>query len=134
MGFNVGKFVKRTGKSIANRVIDDVVTAATSGLAQSTKAAADSIAQSQFNIGASFQSISAFATQRTDSIVNDGADVFFALAGKDPVRAAAADIERLRRGAVNDINLAVAELIPQTKINNKRKDQDGISILDASGT
>ena len=135
MGFNVGKFVKGTGKSIANRVVNDVVTAATSALPTITVTSANSTAQSLFNVGASFESISAFATQRTDAIVSDAsADVYYALAGRDPARASAADIEQLRRPDTNNINLAAAELIPQTVIRNRKENKDGVDIIDASGT
>lgn len=135
MGFNVGKFVKGTAKSIANRVVDDVVTAATSALPTITTTSANSTAQSLFNVGASFESISAFATQRTDAIVSDAAaDVYYALAGRDPSRASAADIEELRRPDTNNIDLAAAELIPQTVIRSRKENRDGVDIIDASGT
>lgn len=127
MAFNVGRFIKAAGKSVGSRLLDPVVTSASSGLPQGTVLAAKSTTDSLFNVGASFESISAFSTQRTDSLINDGADVFFALGGKDPARTAAADIERLRHsGFDNSASYFLNEINPSTKIRNKKRDASGV--------
>jgi hypothetical protein len=126
MAFNVGKFVKAAGKTAANRMLNDVVTSATSKLPLSTSLAARSTIDSLFNVGASYESISAFATQRTDSLINDNAEMYFALAGKDPARAAAADIERLRHSGIDqNTNYFIEEINPSTKIRNKKREASG---------
>lgn len=130
MAFNVGKFVKSSAKNVANRVLDDVVSAATSKLPLSFQSSARSTADSLFNVGASFESVSAFATQRTDSIINQGADVFFALAGKDPARAAAVDIAKRRRSNIDDADTYIQEINPSTKIAAKKREQ-AAAIIDA---
>lgn len=129
MAFNVGKFVKSTGKAIGSRVLDDVVSSAVSKLPQSTVSAARSTAESLFNIGASYESISAFATQKTDSLVNESAEAYYALAGKDPARAAASDIKSRRRANLDSIDIILEESNPSTKI--ARKKSDASMILDA---
>lgn len=130
MAFNVGKFVKSAAKNVANRVLDDVVSSATSKLPNSLQSTARSTADSLFNVGASFESVSAFATQRTDSIINQGGDIFFALAGKDPARAAAVDIAKRRRGNTEDLSTFVEEVNPSTKIAMKKREQ-AAAIIDA---
>jgi len=133
MAFNVGKFVKSTAKSAANRMLNDIVTSATSKLPLNTSLAARSTIDSLFNVGASFESISAFATQRTDSLINDNAETFFALAGKDPARAAAADIERLRHGGLDqNTNYFLEEVNPSTKI--KRKKREAVGAIQSTDT
>lgn len=123
MAFNVGKFVKSATKSIGSRMLEDVITAASSKLPLNTVLAARSTADSLFNVGASYDSISAFATQRTDSLIRDGAETYFALAGRDPARASAADIEDLRRAGNNkDINYFLNEVNPSTKIKMKKRE------------
>lgn len=129
MAFNVGKYVKGTAKAIGNRVLDDVVSSAASKLPQSTVSAARSTAESLFNIGASYESISAFATQKTDSLVNESAEVYYALAGKDPVRAAASDIKSRRRANLDRVDIILEESNPTTKI--ARRKSDASMILDA---
>lgn len=123
MAFNVGKFVKSAAKSIGSRMLEDIVTAASSKLPLNTVLAARSTADSLFNIGASYESISAFSTQKTDSLIRDNAETYFALAGKDPARASAAGITDLRRGAVNsDTNFHLNEINPTTKIRGKKRE------------
>lgn len=131
MAFNIGKFVKRAGKSVANRVLDEVLDRTTSQLTQSTETAAKSLSGSLFNVGASFDSVSAFASKRTDSLVSKNADIYFALAGRDPVRAAAAEIEQLRRGPASEADIYINELNPATKIALAKR-SEGIEILNAS--
>jgi hypothetical protein len=116
MAFNPANFVKDIAKDVASNLLDKVIGAATSKLPLNLLSSAQSTTQSLFNVGASFDSISAFATQRTDSIVNQGAEVFFGLAGKDPARASAVDIARLRRAGTNDANFLLQEVNPTTKI------------------
>lgn len=123
MAFNVGKFVKSAAKSVGSRMLEDVITAASSKLPLNTVLAARSTATSLFNVGASYESISAFSTQKTDALIRDGAETYFALAGKDPARASSADVESLRRNGINsDTNYFLNEVNPSTKIKMKKKE------------
>jgi hypothetical protein len=123
MAFNVGKFVKSSAKSVGNRILQDVITAASSKLPLNTVIASRSTAESLFNVGASYQSISAFATQRTDALVRDNAEEYFALAGKDPARASASDVASVRRDGINrDTARHLNEINPTTKIRMKKRE------------
>jgi hypothetical protein len=124
MAFNVGKFVKNTAKSAGDRILGDIISSATSGMPINLISSAKSTAESLFNVGASYESISSFASQKTDSLVNQGSDFFYALAGKDPARASAADIKQRRRANIDNINTYLSEVNPSTKIKAKRREAD----------
>jgi len=127
MAFNVGNFVKNTAKSAGDRILNDIVSKATSGMPINLISSAKSTAESLFNVGASYESISSFASDKTDSIVNQGSDFFYALAGKDPARVSASDLKQRRRANLDNIDTYLAEINPNTKIKSKRK-QDSIII------
>ena len=129
MAFNVSNFVKTAAKSVQGKLLDTVISAATSKLPISLQSSASSTAQSLFNVGASFDSISAFSSQKTDSIVNQGSDMFYALAGKDPARVAGADLKKLRRRGLENVNTYLNDINPSTKIAAKKKNAS--MILDA---
>ena len=129
MAFNVGKFVKSAGKSIGNKMLDNLVSSVTSQLPMNITSSAKSTADSLFNVGASFDSISAFAAQKADTLVNQKAEVFYGLAGKDPARVASADLKRLRSRAVDDVGQYLNDVNPTTKIASKKKDSS--MIMDA---
>ena len=130
MAFNVGKFVKSAGKSIGNKMLDNLVSSVTSQLPMNITSSAKSTADSLFNVGASFDSISAFAAQKADTLVNQKAEVFYGLAGKDPARVASADLKKLRSKAVEDVNQYLQDINPSTKIASKKKDAS--IIMDAT--
>tara|TARA_R110000868_G_scaffold97080_2_gene267055 strand:+ start:1168 stop:1563 length:396 start_codon:yes stop_codon:yes gene_type:complete len=129
MAFNVNSFVKSATKSVEDKLFDRVISAATSKLPMGLLSSASSTAQSLFNAGASFESISAFATQKTDSIVNQSAEMYFALAGKDPARVAGADLKLLRTSSTENLAIHLQEINPSTKIASKKKNVS--VILDA---
>ena len=129
MAFNVSNFVKTAAKSVQGKLLDTVISAATSKLPISLQSSASSTAQSLFNVGASFDSISAFSSQKTDSIVNQGSDMFYALAGKDPARVAGADLKKLRRRGLENVDTYLSDINPSTKIAAKKKNAS--MILDA---
>lgn len=129
MAFNVGKFVKSSVKTVGNKMLDNLVSSVTSQLPMSVTSSAKSTAESLFNVGASFDSISAFAAQKADTLVNQKAEVFYGLAGKDPSRVASADLKKLRSRAVDDVGQYLNEVNPATKIASKKKDSS--IIMDA---
>jgi predicted TIM-barrel enzyme len=122
MAFNIGKFVKSAAKTVGNKVLDDIVSSVTSQLPMNISSSARSTAETLFNVGASYDSISAFAAQKADCIVNQKAEVFYGLAGKDPARVASADLKKLRSRAVEDTNQFLNDVNPSTKIASKKKD------------
>lgn len=129
MAFNVSNFVKTAAKSVEGKLLDSVISAATSKLPISLLSSASSTAQTLFNVGASFDSISAFSSKKTDSIVNQGSDMFYALAGKDPARVAAADLKKLRRRGLENVDTYLSDINPSSKIAAKKRNAS--MILDA---
>lgn len=130
MAFNVDRFVKNTAKTVGQRIVNDVVTRATSGLPMNILSSASSTAQSLFNAGASFESISSLTSQRTDSLVNKGADVYYALAGKDPARVSSVVLRELRSVGSDTASFHVNNINPSSAISAKRK-RDAEVIINA---
>jgi hypothetical protein len=130
MAFNIGNYIKSEVKSVDDKFLDGIVSGATSKLPVGLISSASSTAQSLFNVGASFESISAFTSQKTDSIVNQGSDMFYALAGKDPARVAGADLKKLRRRGLENTDAYLSDINPSTKIAAKKRNAG--MILDAT--
>jgi len=120
MAFNAGKYIKNTAKSSVERMVNNVVSDIVSGLPGSTTLITSSTAQTLFNIGASFDSVSAFASSRTDNIISGAADEFFAIAGRTVNRAAGVDLSNLRSVSRESLNVYLQQINPTTKIASKR--------------
>lgn len=131
MAFNVGKFVKNQAKSAVKRIIDDIVGKSSSGLPRNSELVANSTAQSLFNIGASYSSVSAFTTSKTDGIVSGGDPHYAAVAGKDAAKKAGSSSVASARTIGNDnVNTYMNKINPQTAIANK-KAKKSVEILTA---
>lgn len=126
MAFNPSNFIKSTAKSAGDKILNEIVNNSTTGMPTSVISSAKSITESLFNVGASFESISSFASQKTDSIVNQGSDHYYALTGKDPARAAAVDIAKRRRANIDDTSSYLEQINPATKIKSKRNNNSPI--------
>jgi hypothetical protein len=123
VAFNVSNFVKSTSKSISNRILDNATTTAISGASRNAQLIAKTTAQSLFNIGASFDSVEAFSTQKTDSILSGASNEYFAMAGKSPSRIAANKLSSLRRTGSESAKVYVESINPQTKVANAKSNQ-----------
>jgi hypothetical protein len=123
MAFNVSSFAKSTSKSISGRIIDNATTNAIAGASRNAQLIARNTAQTLFNIGASFDSVEAFSTQKTDTILSNSPDEYFALAGKSPSRIAGTSLEALRRTGNESAKTYIDSINPQTKIANAKRDQ-----------
>ena len=123
MAFNVNSFAKSTSKSISGRIIDNATTNAIAGASRNAQLIARNTAQTLFNIGASFDSVEAFSTQKTDTILSNSPDEYFALAGKSPSRIAGTSLEALRRTGNESAQTYIDSINPQTKIANAKRDQ-----------
>jgi hypothetical protein len=121
MAFNASNFTKNTSKSAVEKLVDNVLSKVTSGLPMSAQLTTDSTAKTLFNIGASYESVEAFASRKTDSIISGAADEFFAIAGKAVNRASGAPITQLRRSSDESVNSYLENVNPTTKITSKRK-------------
>lgn len=122
MAFNVKDFIKDDVKAPIDRILDSITRAASNGKPNSAKGVAESSAKSFFDIAASFESISAFSSAKTDAIVAGDGDEFYAFAGKNPQRASKADLSRLRRLSSEDTNSYLNNVNPATKIGAVKKD------------
>lgn len=124
MAFNVGSFIKDSAKSIIGSQVDRVIGNTVSNLASNSKLPAKNVAESMFNIGASYKSVEAFAALKTDSIVSGASNEFFGLAGKDPSRIGSANMADLRGSSTNDIKTYLQKINPETKISKKKSDSN----------
>ena len=129
MSFSAGSFIKDTGKSVIDRLVDNVVKNTTSGLAQSSQLLAKSTAESLIKSGSTYQNAEALSSLKTSEVTSGAADEFFAIAGKSTSRSAAANISKLRRaGEDTDIEGYLQEVNPSTKINKKRDSREILSV------
>lgn len=120
MAFNVGSFVKNTAKSAVQRLKDNVVGNVVAGLPSNSKLVASSTAESLFNIGSSYSSVSAITAVTTDTIIMGGAaDDYFAMAGKNTSRTAGSSIRSLRQIGNESTQSYLNDLNPATKIAAK---------------
>jgi hypothetical protein len=115
MSFNVGSFVQDTVKSAVTKTVDGIVNKITSGIVGEISGLASSLSQSLFDVGNSYDSISAVASLKVDTSISKNASDYFALAGKSPGRAAAADISALRHGG-DDAKAFFTSINPDAKI------------------
>lgn len=122
MAFNVGSFVKDSAKSIIGSAVDNIIGNVVSNLASNSRLPAKNVAESMFNIGASYQSVEAFSALKTDSIISGASNEFFGLAGKEPSRIGATNMADLRSKSVNDLKVYLQKINPETKISNKKFD------------
>ena len=131
MAFNVKDFIKDDVKAPIERILDTITRAASNGKPNSAKGVAESTAKSFFDVAASFESISAFSSAKTDSIVAGDGDEYYAFAGKNSQRASRADLSRLRRLSTEDTNSYLVNVNPATKIGAVKKDNtlDIISVV-----
>lgn len=127
MAFNVSNYVKSTAKNIVNRVVDGATTTAIAGAPRNAQLIARSTAQTLFNIGASYDSVEAFSTQKTDTIVSNASDEYFAIAGKSPSRVAANELSALRRTSSESAQIYLKEINPQTKVANSKSKQEFVT-------
>ena len=124
MGFNVGNFIKDSAKSIIDSAVDNIIGNVVSNLASNSRLPAKNVAESMFNIGASYQSISSFAATKTDAIISGAANEYYALSGKDPNRTNQAKLSELRNTSTTDAtnynqNINPSVKIPKSKVANR---------------
>ncbi len=120
MGFSVGNFIKDSAKSIIDSAVDNIIGNVVSNLAANSRLPAKNVAESMFNIGASYQSISAFAALKTDGIISGASNEFYALSGKDPNRTNGAKLSDLRNTSTMDKVAYLQNINPATKIPDRK--------------
>lgn len=131
MGFDVGSFIKDSAKSILGSAVDNIIGNVVSNLASNSRLPAKNVAESMFNIGASYQSVSAFAALKTDGIISGASNEFYALSGKDPNRTNQAKLSDLRNTSTTDTLTYLRSINPGSKIADS-KTSDRPEILAAT--
>lgn len=121
MAFSTSNYIKDADKPFASRIIDPIVKSATYGMPVSTLSIAGSTADTMLLAGSTAAGVAQLAAARTDSATSGGDDEYYAIAGKDPTRAARVSLQKLRRS-----NITTKEYInnvnPQTKIAAYKSD------------
>lgn len=121
MAFNVSNYVKDADKPFTNRITDPIVNSTTYGLPTSSSTIATSTVDTMINAGASLAAAAELTAARTDSAIAGGADEFYAIAGRDPTRAARVNLQELRRGKLNTKDF-LNKVNPQTAIASYKSD------------
>lgn len=121
MAFNVKDFIKNDIKAPIDRILDVITSSASNGKANGSKGIAESTAKSFFDVAASYESVSAFSSAKTDNIVSGAADQFYAFAGKNSERASKTDINKLRRVSTEDTDSYLNNVNPASKIGAVKK-------------
>ena len=130
MAFNVGSFVKNTAKSAVQRLVHNVVGNVVSGLPSNSTLIANSTAETLFNIGSSYSSVTATSSIKTDSIISGAANDYFGMAGKDTSRTVSSTIKALRQSGNEDTQTYLNNINPTTKIAAK-SESNQVTILSA---
>lgn len=120
MGFNVGAFIKDTAKTAIDIITGSIVNDVTAGLNKYSISSANSTAQSLTAVGASYKSTAAIAAQTCDVAASRGDPYFYATAGKDVAKTAAADLSKNRNLSSEDTNFLLENVVPDTKIALKK--------------
>ena len=132
MGFSVGNFIKDSAKSIIGSQVDNIIGNQVSNLASNSRLPAKNIAESMFNIGASYQSVEAFAALKTDAIISGSANEFYALSGKDPNRTNQAKLSELRNTSTTDASTYNQKVNPESAIQLAKANRN-IEVMVALG-
>lgn len=127
MAFSTSNYVKDSDKPFTNRIIDPIVNSTTYGMPSSSTSLAASTAESMITQGSSAAAAAQIATSRTDNALSGAADEYYAIAGKDPTRAARVSLQQMRRTKLSTKDF-VNKINPQTKIASFKSD-DTIEII-----
>lgn len=128
MAFSVDNFIKNTAKTAVSKILDNVVGNIGIGLPTNSKLIAKNTAESLFNVGSSYESVSAFSSQRTDTIISESSSDFFAFAGKSINRASESGVSSVRRG-IDNTKSYYMEINPETKVKRKKDQYEILSVL-----
>jgi hypothetical protein len=122
MAFNSSNYIKDADKPFTNRITDPIVKTTTYGMPSSSSSIAESTADSMLTAGAAAATAAQVAAARTDNAIAGGDDEYYAIAGKDPTRAARVSLQKLRRGGNITAKDFVNRVNPQTKIAAYKSD------------
>jgi hypothetical protein len=121
MAFNSSNYVKDADKPFTNRITDPIVKTTTYGMPSSSSSVAVSTADSMLTSGSTAAAAAQLTAARTDSAIGGGDDEYYAIAGKDPTRAARVSLQKLRRNYITTKDF-INSVNPQTKIAAYKSD------------
>jgi len=121
MAFNSSNYIKDADKPFTNRITDPIVKTATYGMPAGSTSIAESTVDTMLTAGATAAAAAQLATSRTDSAIAGGDDEYYAIAGKDPTRAARISLQKLRRNYITTKEF-INNVNPQTKIAAYKSD------------
>jgi len=127
MSFNPLSFVKSNSLSPVGRMVNSVVSSIVGGLPINTSTIARNTAESFFNIGASFDSVSALTANKTDALVSGARPEFFAIAGRVSSRISEANLVTGRQASGVSTSQYIRDVNPSTKIRLAREEAASIS-------
>jgi hypothetical protein len=131
MGIDLGsaaKFVQDTLLSPIEKIVGGITSSIVGNLPLNTTSVAKSTAETLFNIGASYDSISSISAAKTDSIISGAPDEFYAFAGKNVSRASGVDIAKLRGLQQETSQAYINEINPSTKLARVQEERADIFI------
>jgi uracil phosphoribosyltransferase len=115
MAFNSSNYIKDADKTFTGRITDPIVKSASYGMPAGATNIASSTADTMLASGSTAAAAAQLATARTDSAISGGDDEYYAIAGKDPTRAARVSLQKLRRKNISAKDF-INNVNPQTKI------------------
>jgi uracil phosphoribosyltransferase len=130
MAFNSSNYIKDADKTFTSRITDPLVKTASYGMPTGATNIAGSTVDSMLSTGSTAAAAAQLATARTDSAIAGGDDEYYAIAGKDPTRAARVSLQKLRRKDISTKEF-INNVNPQTKIAAYKSDNtiEIISVL-----
>lgn len=121
MAFNSSNYIKDADKPFTNRITDPIVKTTTYGMPSSSSFVAVSTVDSMLTSGSTAAAAAQLTAARTDSAIGGGDDEYYAIAGKDPTRAARVSLQKLRRNYISTKDF-INSVNPQTKIAAYKSD------------
>lgn len=121
MAFNSSNYIKDADKPFTNRIIDPIVKSTTYGMPAGTTSIAEATADTMLTSGSTAAAAAQLAAARTDSAIAGGDDEYYAIAGKDPTRAARVSLQKLRRNNISTKDF-INTINPQTRIAAYKSD------------
>ena len=121
MAFNPNDYVKPSAKPFVQRAVDPAVSAATGGLAASSRNIAATTAESLFIAGSASQAVAGQTNSQADVLSSSVADEYYALANKSVARASRSDIASARMANKTHSDKYINRTAPQAKISKARE-------------
>lgn len=114
-------YVKSENKAAVDKIVDQVASAAISGLPTSAEQVAINTANNLVSGGVSVEAVAALSSLAVDNIVNKGSTDYFAFAARSPGRVSQTDLTRNRN--VTADRLYFSSVDPVSKTRKSRRNE-----------